>query len=122
MGDFAKRKEAAFEVMKAKGIKPSNYAPPLLRLLWSIGVEVRPPHFAGFWSTAAWMGAFFGLGWGGVMWVLSWDAKGIPLKGVAAMVVGAGAIFGLAMAAYYANDRKKHALPSWDELGRQKAL
>jgi hypothetical protein len=121
MSEFSQRKAAAFELLKGKGIKSSNYAPPLLRLLWKMGVEVRPPHFGNYWWTATWMGVFFGLGWGGVMWFISWEAKGIPMAGVAAMVVTAGAAFGIAMATYYAHERKKHALPAWDDLDSEKA-
>lgn len=117
MSDFARKKEAAIALLKSRGVKPSNYAPPLVRVLWALGVEMRLPHFAGFWKTAAWMGGFFGLGWGAVMWLLFWESKGIPLAGAAAMAVVAGAAFGLAMAAYYAHSRKKLALPSWESLG-----
>ncbi len=32
-----------------RGIRPRIVAPPIYRLLWHLGVEVRPPHFASFW-------------------------------------------------------------------------
>lgn len=114
---FEAQKAAALALLESKGIGRLNYAPPLLRLLWKAGMRVRPPHFAAWWSTATYMGVFFGTGWGALMWVLQWKAQGIPRAGIAVMVLTAGAAFGMAMATYYAHERKKFGLPEWSELG-----
>ena len=42
--------DLALQILAKTKIRRYNYAPPLHRLLWSLGIPVRPPYFAGFWS------------------------------------------------------------------------
>ncbi|MBK1616275.1 hypothetical protein CKO44_22740 [Rubrivivax gelatinosus] len=117
MSDFEVRRETALRILKATGIPESNYRPPLLRLLWHLGFQVRPPHFAGFGATAAFAGTFSAIGWGALMWLLVWhNARWSPMAALGASAFG-GACFGLLMSSYYARDRQKHRLPDWDSLG-----
>jgi Family of unknown function (DUF6404) len=50
--------------LQAAGIGRYTTAPPLYRLLWRMGVETPPPHFASLGSIALLMGLFFGMSWG----------------------------------------------------------
>src|SRR5437660_5224471 len=102
------KREAALKVLAATGIRRSNYAPPLVRLLWRLGLDVPPPHFGNFWGTALFMGSFFGVGWGLIMWLFVWSLQGIPVAFVFSTAIGAGVMFGLSMAGYYAYGQHKY--------------
>ncbi|TDY33287.1 DUF6404 family protein [Janthinobacterium sp. 75] len=120
---FEYRKTRALELLHSTGMARSHYAPPLMRLLWKVGVQVPPPHFQSFLRAALGMGLWFGTCWGVVMWIFFWwrsDAA-TPLSPLAALVAAsaAGLLFGLAMASFYARDRRKHQLPAWTELDAQ---
>jgi uncharacterized protein DUF6404 len=56
-----------------RGINTYTVAPPLFRLLWRLGSEVTPPHFAGFWFLTLFMGVFFAIAWGIFMWLFAWQ-------------------------------------------------
>lgn len=116
---FEQRKARALEILQATGMMPSHYAPPLIRLLWKAGVKIAPPHFQSFQRTTFVAGAWFAFGWGMIMWVFGWfqgDATS-PSAVVTVVAAGlAGLLFGLAMASFYARDRRKHQLPAWAAL------
>ncbi len=98
-----------------RGIGKYTIAPPLYRLLWSLGIKVKPPHFAGFWSLTIIMGMFFGIFWGVFMWLFLWQGQGMP---VAIMIAGsaiAGLGFGLTIACYYRWRSRKLALSPWED-------
>jgi membrane associated rhomboid family serine protease len=96
-----------------KGISQYTIAPPLYRLLWRLGIEVRPPHFTSFGSLAALMAVAFGIFWGIFMWLTVWQQRSSPsLVGTAAL---AGLFFGVIMAAYYRSRARKLALPRWED-------
>lgn len=94
----------------------SNYESPLLRLMWRLGLNVPPPHFAPFWFNAITIGVFFGVAWGVLMWLMSWSPQGLSWPGALIAAAGAGVLFGTAMAAYYAHGKRKYSLPPWHEL------
>jgi uncharacterized protein DUF6404 len=96
-----------------RGISKYTVAPPLYRLLWGLGIEVTPPHFAGFWSLAPFMGAFFAIAWGLFMWVAAWRDLPFAVTLVASLI--AGFLFGTIMAGYYRWRARALALPSWQD-------
>lgn len=106
----------ALEILAKTGMWRSSYEPPLLRLLWRLGLDVPPPHFAGFMSTAVVLGTSFAVAWGVPMWLLVWPQTGMSFGSMVVTAASAGAIFGLIMAGYYAYGKRKHGLPSWREL------
>ena len=98
-----------------RGIGKYTAAPPLYRLLWRLGIEVPPPHFASFSSLALFMGIFFAVFWGLFMWLFVWREDNVPIAvGIVSSVI-AGVLFGLAMAAYYRWRAQKLALPRWED-------
>jgi hypothetical protein len=116
MMDFDARQQQALAILDRTGMHRSSYAPPLLQVLWRMGVQVRPPHFMGFWRAAALTGGWFGAAWGLVMWLMLWSRQQMDGRMALAGACGAGLCFGLSMALYYAHGKKKYQLPSWESL------
>jgi hypothetical protein len=114
--DFQKRRERALDLLKQAGIGHGTYAPPLMRLLWRFGVQVRPPHFMRFGAAALLWGAWFAVIWSAIMWMGVWSRHHIAPQAALASACGAGLFFGLSMAGVHAYQRKKHSLPDWDSL------
>jgi hypothetical protein len=114
--EFQARRDRAIALLEQRGIECSSYAPPLMRLLWRCGVQVRPPHFMGFAAAALLSGSWFAVGWGLVMWVGFWSRHNTALHAALLTACAAGLFFGLSMAGYYAHQRRKHGLPSWESL------
>jgi hypothetical protein len=110
------RREAALRLLETTGMWRSSYEPPALRLLWRLGVDAPPPHFAGFGASALAIGSFFGLAWGLAMWLFLWRSQAVPAAAVVIAAVGAGLLFGISMATYYAFGRRKYKLPPWHGL------
>jgi membrane associated rhomboid family serine protease len=97
-----------------KGIGQYAIAPPAYRLLWRLGIEARPPHFARFWSLAAAMAVGFGIVWGILMWFAVWQQSSSVIMAVTTAAL-AGLLFGVIMAAYYRRQARKLALPGWED-------
>jgi Family of unknown function (DUF6404) len=97
-----------------KGIGPYTVAPPFYRLLWALGIQAPPPHFGGFWLPALWMGTAFGVLWGVFMWFAFWRGQMAPATAIGTSALGGGC-FGAVMASYYQRQRKKLALPPWQD-------
>ena len=112
------RRTAALAMLQAAGIRRSNYAPPIVRLFWYLGIDVPPPHFASFLGVAAAAGIFFGSAWGICMWFAAWSPQGLPVPAAVVVAAVTGLMFGLAIAAYYRYSARKHGMPRWDELDR----
>jgi len=110
------KRTAALAHLAATGIWRSNYEPPLLRLLWSLSLDVPPPHFAPFWANAIVTGGIFGAGCTAIMWFAVWSHQSMPFAAGATIGAGAGALFGVTMAAYYEYGKRKHRLPAWNTL------
>ena len=111
------KRAAALNLLTSAGIRRGNYAPPVFRLLWWLGIDVPPPHFASFWTNVFLAGSFFGVVWSLLMWLLrSWRQTGYVGNLFIAAVV-AGVIYGLGMACYYAYGKDKHKFPSWENFG-----
>lgn len=109
------KRDAALAIMARTGIWESNYYPPILRLLWRMGVHLPLPHFVSFGRVALVSGGFFGPAWGALMWFAIWRHQMQPIAALAITLV-AGIVFGLTLAAYYGYGRRKHKLPLWHEL------
>lgn len=105
----------ALEKLATTGIWRSNYAPPLYRLLWSAGINMPPPHFAGFARNFLLNGVWFGCAWGALMWFGTWSENGVPILHALLLSVITGAAFGLVMAFYYRYGARKYQLPQWPE-------
>lgn len=113
----AKEKQRAALALLAKtGILKSNYAPPYLLLCWRLGLDIPPPHFAGFWQNTVFSGGFYSIAWGLFMYWLVWSKNGLPLTAMLSSSLVAGILFGLALASYFAYGKRKHGLPAWRDF------
>jgi hypothetical protein len=117
MPSVEEQRSAALALLAATGIRRANYLPPAVRVLWSFGVNVPPPHFASFLKVSLLSGGVFGVLWGSFMWLFVWRSSALPFAASAGISILAGAFFGILMAAYYAYGRRKYKLPSWESLG-----
>ena len=109
------KRQAALELLARTLMKPSSFKPPAVRLLWHMGVNIRPPHFSSFLFNTLFTGGFYAVNWGVLMWLITWRHNRTPAE-AAIVATLAGLCFGLMMAAYYTYSRRKHKLPSWNEL------
>lgn len=116
---FRAQLDRSLAVLSQRGLARNHAEPLLFRLLWKLGVRVRPPHFQSFASIALVYGTWFTGAWGVFMWALVWSHQGVGIVGVALRSLAAGACFGLLMAWFYARERREFALPAWEALGRE---
>ncbi|EFM0670327.1 hypothetical protein CD42_005097 [Escherichia coli] len=61
---FEQKKARAIALMDSKKMWRSNYAPPLLRILWRLGIRLPPLPFMPFWQVAVLTGGLWGTSWG----------------------------------------------------------
>ncbi len=55
---FEQKKARAIALMDSKKMWRSNYAPPLLRILWRLGIRLPPLPFMPFWQVTVLTGAY----------------------------------------------------------------
>ena len=104
--------------LSEQGVSPQTTAPPMFRLLWSLGLKIPPPLYMRFSSLALLGGVPFGLLWGLFMWLLVWRSRA-GLEYMVLISLLAGVFFGLAMAAYYRWRFRRLKLPPWENYGSE---
>ena len=114
--NFEEKRAAGLVLLEATGMPRTSYAPPLVRLLWHLGVKVPPPHFASFLGIFAFVAIAFGATWGFLMWFIFWADQDLPIERVLVQTGIAGLIFGLLMAVYYHYGARRHGLPKWEDI------
>ena len=114
--DFDSKYAQAMVELNNSSIVEGNYAPPFHKLLRRWGVAVRPPHYAGFGTNWLMTGLFFGLLWGGFMWLVVWQLQELSGEVAAWASIAAGGLFGFVMAIYYKFSADKHKLSRWEDL------
>ena len=114
---FRAQLDRSLALLSARGLARSHAEPLVFRVLWKLGVRVRPPHFIGFVPIALAYGTAFACMWGVFMWTLVWSQQGRSIVDVALRAAAAGACFGLMIAWLYARERREFAVPAWDALG-----
>ncbi|MGL5389641.1 MAG: DUF6404 family protein [Serratia sp. (in: enterobacteria)] len=113
---FDEKKQQALALMAEKKMWRSNYAPPLMRLLWKLGVQIPPPPFMPFWQNVLCFGGFIGSLWGVIMWFTVWKSQGYSVLMALQMSLFAGVFFGFFMALYHYWRKRVNKLPDWNEL------
>ncbi|MEJ0229466.1 DUF6404 family protein (plasmid) [Klebsiella michiganensis] len=114
--DFEERKQKALAIMASRKMWKSNYAPPLIRLLWWLGVKFPPLPFASFWQVFSLMTGGFSVGYGLLMYFMVWRPQGMSPLFACAVSLIAGVLFGLTMALFHLWRRRANKLPDWQDL------
>jgi hypothetical protein len=101
--------------LKQKGLSPLIVAPPLFRLFWKLGVNVKPPFFMGFLSLTLMMGLYVGVAVYVALWLMQWlrlwQPQGSALHlGLSAL---SGLLLGLEFAFLFRKTAKKLGLSHW---------
>ena len=109
--------QSALRFLDGKGLARVQSAPLLHRLLWRVGIALPPPILAGFGTNALVQGLLFGLFWTALMWLMLWQGSERPL----ALLLVAGALFGLVMAALMRSLRRHRKLPDWRQFRARQA-
>ncbi len=112
--------QAAVEVATSRGIGKLDAAPPAHRLLWALGIQARPPHYAPGWANAL----LFGGVWGAAMEIallfvarpLRPDLDPSRLAGLAGMILISAAVFGCVLALLVRARARRAALPDWEAI------
>ncbi len=99
--------------LEKQGVKANTAAPPLFRLMWSLGVYMRPPLNQSFLVNTLFMGIYFGILWGLFMWFIQWRKWNMNVISALAYAGGAGLLFGIAMAIYYRRKSRSLNVPMW---------
>lgn len=100
------------EDLAARGVGKFTSAPPLFRLAWKLGYQVKPPLFWESWKVAFGFGVWMAVFGGVFMWFLG------PQRSVGNLTVRslvAGIIFGFVMAGYNKWRAQALKLPPWDQ-------
>jgi hypothetical protein len=113
---FQARLERSLTMLADRGLPRRHFEPLLFRLLWKLGVNVRPPHFLGFAHIAIVFGTWFAGIWGAFMWCVVWSRMGKSVAAAALTTAAVGACFGFMVAWFYARERKEFALPAWETI------
>ncbi len=105
--------QSYIEQLEKQGIKASTSAPPLFRLLWLFGIDIRPPLNQSFLINTLLMGLFFGIFWGLYMWIFQWRKWHMSYIGAILYAAATGVLFGISMAIYYRRKSQKVNVPTW---------
>ena len=114
---FEARRAQAVRLLAEKGVPRWRVVPAFYRFVWSLGIRLRPPHFASWEANFA----LFGVIPGGLLAVVSWvtmTAVGREMALVQSLAAGTvvAVMNGFSAAARHKREAEDHALPRWDEL------
>lgn len=112
---FNVRRKKALEILHQAGINKRNYLPPIYSLFWKLGILLPPPHFSGFGTNLIVAGSPLGIVGIGFYMMLH-DYESASLAALCAVGVVTAAIWGGAIATYYALSKRAHRIPSWNSL------
>ncbi len=114
---FEARRAEAVRLLAEKGVPRWRVVPAFYRFVWSLGIRLRPPHFASWEANFA----LFGGGAAATTAVISclvmmvMDGE-IPLVQTVVMSVGFLIVFGFIQAARHKREAEDHGLPPWGDL------
>ena len=118
--DFREKVELAVGDVVARGVRRATAAPFPYRLLWRLGLRVRPPHFQGFAGLVVVNGLTVALSLAvpltlGLVFRNGPDYLPAKLHNVLMTTSGAfGLLCGLGLAAYYRLSARRLGLPEWE--------
>lgn len=116
VGNFYFRRNKALEILQRTGINKRNYLPPIYFLFWKIGILIPPPHFAKFRTNLMIAGSPLGIMGIGIYMMLN-DYESASFAAMSAVGALTAALWGGAIASYYAISKRTYRIPSWNSLG-----
>ncbi|KII76388.1 DUF6404 family protein [Vibrio renipiscarius] len=116
--DYETKLKLAHQELSHKGVWPSNFNPPMAKLLRSIGLRFPPPYYQTFLNNCFISMMIFAPIWGLISWFMTWRAEGKPVLEAVYMALIGGLLFGLCMAIFYFIRRKQLKLTDWRSLGQ----
>lgn len=114
--EFSEIHKLALDELAKTGMKTRNCLPPIHRLLWRFGVNIRPPHYSSFVEIVIWIATLFTLLFGTLMTLITGAHDGQFLTNFS-FSAGIGFLLGLFMAFYYRHGNVKYGLSKWEDLG-----
>lgn len=115
---FERRKQKAIALMDSRKMWRSNYAPPLLRGLWKLGLKIPPTPFMSFRHVLVLMSVWYSVVWGLVMYFCTWRAQGMPPLVACVHSLCAGLFFGFLWRCFTCGEKRSTAFltgASWTE-------
>ena len=103
--------------MRQKGVRSWTAAPPAYRLLWRLGIKVRPLPFASFWSIFWALAVPYTIYWAIFFLIMWWWNGRYSVTGLVASGVGAACGAAITAAIIAADCRRRArelALPPWE--------
>jgi len=113
--DFTEKHTLALDELAKTGMKTRYCLPPVHRLLWRLGVKVRPPHYSSFVDIVTGIATLFTLMWGSLVSLVT-GATGSDILSVYLLSASLGFFFGVFMGYYYRHGVRKHRLTPWEKL------
>jgi Family of unknown function (DUF6404) len=117
---FLRKRDAALAILAESGISKSSYRPPLLRIIWWMGIEIPPFPFAKLGTVIFYQaGSFcliFGLFTYFLMPVLIPSMRHDTIALILLRSLIAGSFYTLLILFYYMYIRRKYKLPKWSDL------
>lgn len=113
---FKDKLQNAHKEMEASGIKKFNYNSPMLVLLRSLGLNIRPFQYYSFIQNFVITSIWFSTVWGALMWFTTWGPDNMRVQFALILSLFAGLLFGLIMALYFKSSAKSNNLSSWEQL------
>lgn len=110
------KRTRALDLLATTGMWRSDYAPPLVRMLWLCGIDVPPPHFVSFRGNAVSYGTGFCIAFGVARWFIEGSDHTRSMVAILLEHVALSALFGLVMAAIIERGKRKYRLPAWQDL------
>lgn len=115
---YPQKIEDALKILDAAGITRRRAATPIHKLLWTLGVEVKPPLFSNFFANTAFFGVGFGVTFTVLMAVV--DRYIDPDRHVTSFLFQCAVttvFYALISAAMIQRRASKLSLPDWSEIG-----
>lgn len=110
------KRSAALQLLRSRGLLKTDNVPPLLKLLWGLGLNVPPPQFASFFGLFVFSSLALALPWGALMWLLKWNASHMSIGEILFRSIGFGCCVGLFFTLMVRYSARKNSIPHWSQF------
>lgn len=107
---------ACADVLVALGATPREAKPWLYRMLWRLGLEARPPLYAGILQGLLLQGIPFAALWTLVMKLTAWRNQDVPAYALGLSLLTMALVMTLTSHWALGRTRKRRNLPDWESV------